>query len=469
MTDAIADSGSFRDPSGRIYQRGGEIYRAVMGAAAGEFSQFRDSGLLEKLMRKGTLVSTREVDARVLAKAGIDPAMVLHHERVPFISYPYEWSFPLLKAAAILHLNVQIEALHAGFNLSDSTAYNVQFNGPKPVFIDVLSFRKYQEGEVWAGHRQFCEQFLNPLLLRSLFGIPHNSWFRGSLEGIETAMLARMMPWWRNFSFNILSHVTMQAKLQSAAVANTVKSVARAKSVRLPKLGYERMLLALRDWISRLEPKDTGVTVWQHYAENTTYDTVEQQAKKRFVADFCGKVKPKQLWDIGCNTGDYSEVALSSGAGQVIGFDFDQGALERAYARARAKSLNLLPLYQDGANPSPDQGWANLERKSVASRGGADAVVALAFEHHLAIGRNIPLDGVVDALVKLAPAGIIEFVEKQDPTVQQLLALREDIFPDYTREAFEKALKAKARIVKRETVSASGRTLYWFDRASRRK
>jgi ribosomal protein L11 methylase PrmA len=464
MSHAIADAGSFRDPGGKIFALSGEIYRAVMAGAAADYAAFRQSGLLEKLMQKGTLVSTKEVDAKLLAKAGVDPSFVLHHERVPFISYPYEWSFSLMKSAALLHLDMQVEALRNGFSLSDSTAYNVQFTGVKPVFIDVLSFRKYADGEIWAGHRQFCEQFLNPLLLRAFFGVPHNNWFRGNLEGVETAMLARMLPWWRNFSFNVLSHVTMQAKLQSAAIADNGKSVAKAKTVKLPKQNFERMLLSLRDWISGLVPKDTGQTVWQHYAENTTYDSDEQKAKKRFVADFCAKSRPKQLWDIGCNTGDYSEVALQSGASQVIGFDFDQGALERAYARAKAKKLHFLPLFQDGANPSPDQGWANAERKSVMSRGGADAIVALAFEHHLAIGRNIPLPGVVDSLVKMAPKGVIEFVQKQDPTVQQLLALRADIFPDYTIEAFEAALASRARVVKKETVSQAGRTLYWFDR-----
>jgi len=159
-------------------------------------------------------------------------------------------------------------------------------------------------------------------------------------------------------------------------------------------------------------------------------------------------------------------VALGSGAERVIGFDFDHGALERAYARAKAKKLNFLPLFQDGANPSPDQGWANRERKSLAKRGDANGLLALAFEHHLAIGRNIPLDGVVASLVELAPSGVIEFVQKQDPTVQQLLALREDIFPDYTPEAFEAAINARARIVKAETVAATGRKLYWFDRSA---
>lgn len=465
MTKPMLDQGSFRDPSGRVYELGREIFRAVSEKASEHFNFVRRTGLLDKLALTGKVIATEEVNRSVLARAGIDAPMVLRHARVPFISYPYEWSFPLLKAAALLHLNVQIEALRAGVSLSDSSAYNVQFMGAKPLFIDVLSFREYREGEIWAGHRQFCEQFLNPLLLRAFFGISHNGWFRGNLEGIDTMMLARMMPWWRNFSFNVLSHVTMQARLQSAAMADTARGTSRARNVTLPKLNYERMLLGLREWIKMLQPKDTGSTVWQHYAENTTYQSDEQQAKRRFVADFVKKSKARTVWDVGCNTGDYSEVALEAGAERVIGFDFDQGALERSYARARAKKLDFLPLFQDGANPSPDQGWANAERKSVTARGGADAVLALAFEHHLAIGRNIPLDRVVDSLVRMAPKGVIEFVRKEDPTVQQLLALREDIFPDYLPKTFEASLKARARIVKSEVVSASGRTLYLYDRA----
>jgi ribosomal protein L11 methylase PrmA len=443
MTKPLLDQGSFRDPSGRVYELGGQIFRTVSEKAAEHFNFVRASGLLDKLAQSGKVIATEEVNRSVLTKAGVHAPMVLRHARVPFISYPYEWSFPLLKAAALQHLNVQIEALRADVSLSDATAYNIQFIGPKPVFIDVLSFRKYKEGEIWAGHRQFCEQFLNPLLLRAFFGITHNSWFRGNLEGIDTLMLARM---------------------QSAAMADTVKGTSKAKNVTITKLNYERMLLSLRDWIKTLQPKDTGATVWQHYAENTTYQSEEQQAKRRFVSDFVKKSKAKTVWDVGCNTGDYSEVALEAGAERVIGFDFDQGALERSYARARARKLNFLPLFQDGANPSPDQGWANAERKSVMTRGGADAVLALAFEHHLAIGRNIPLDRVVDSLVRMAPKGVIEFVRKEDPTVQQLLALREDIFPDYLPKTFETALKARARIVKSEVVSSSGRTLYLYDR-----
>jgi ribosomal protein L11 methylase PrmA len=465
MIRPLADAGSFRDHSGRIYHAGSDVFRSVSRRAAEDYGHALKSGLIEKLMAEGKLVTTQEVDQRVLTDAGIETTIVLRHQRIPFISYPYEWPFSLLKAAALLHLDIHIEALKHGITLSDASAYNVQFRGIEPVFIDVLSFRRYREGEAWAGHRQFCEQFLNPLLLRSLFGIAHNDWYRGRLEGIGTQELADLLPWWRNSSFNLLTHVTLQARLQRAAAADSGAYTERAKKTSLSKRAHAAILEELRSWIGDLKPLKSKATTWQHYAEQTTYGEKERQAKGRFIAAFCRETRPEMLWDIGCNTGEYAEIALSSGAKRVVGFDYDQGALERAIARAKAKGLDLLPLYQDGANPSPGQGWMGRERRSTQERGGADALIALAFEHHLAIGRNVPLDQLVAWLVALAPKGIIEFVQKSDPTAQQLLALREDIFCDYDAVTFEAALKSKARIVAAEQVSAQGRTLYSFERS----
>jgi ribosomal protein L11 methylase PrmA len=464
MIRPLADAGSFRDRSGKVYHAGGDIFRSVSRRAAEDYRHALKSGLLEKLMAESKLVATQEVDQRVLTEAGIETAMVLRHQRIPFISYPYEWPFSLLKAAALLHLDVHIEALNHGITLSDASAYNVQFRGIRPVFIDVLSFRRYREGEAWAGHCQFCEQFLNPLLLRSLFGIAHNDWYRGRLEGIGTQELADMLPWWRNLSFNLLTHVRLQARLQRAAAADKGTYIQRAKQTTLSKRAHAAILEELRNWISGLKPFKSTATTWQHYAEQTTYADDERQAKRRFIAAFCRETRPEMLWDMGCNTGEYAEIALSSGTKRVVGFDYDQGALERAIARAKENNLDLLPLYQDGANPSPDQGWMGRERRSTQERGGAGALIALAFEHHLAIGRNVPLDQLVAWLVSLAPRGIIEFVQKSDPTVQRLLALREDIFHDYNAASFEAALRSKARIVATEQVSAAGRMLYSFER-----
>jgi ribosomal protein L11 methylase PrmA len=462
MNVARPDGGSFRDPSGHVYDLNGEILRTVTRRAAADYDFVRSTGLLRSLEERGLVVGSEEIATDAIPLEGVHK--VLRHPRLTFVSYPYEWSFPLLKAAALLHLDIQIEALKQDVVLSDSSAYNVQFEGPRPVFIDVLSFRRYTEGEFWTGHRQFCEQFLNPLLLRSIFGVAHNSWFRGSLEGIPASDLARILPWSSRFSFTLQAHVLMPAKAQRTSIEQA-GDLAAIRKRRLPKTSYGNMLLQLRQYIEGLQPRDTGKTVWGEYDRNHTYDSAEEQAKRRFVAEFCEATKPKLLWDIGCNTGEYSQVALASGAERVVGFDFDQGALERAHARAVHQKLPLLPLFQDAANQTPDQGWNGAERKGLARRARAEGLLALAFEHHLAIGRNVPTDDVVAWIVGYAPQGVVEFVQKSDPTVQKMLALREDIFDGYDEAAFEAALSSRARIVRSEVVSAAGRKLYWFDRS----
>ena len=186
MSQAVAEPGSFRDPSGRVYRRDGRIFRTVLEPAVADFEFVRSTGLLQRLARDGLALAAEPVNASVLGDLAAGARYVLEQPKIPFISYPYEWSFLALKSAALCHLEVHLEALDHGVTLSDASAYNVQFEGARPVFIDALSFRHYRDGDLWVGHRQFCEQFLNPLLLRATLGIPHNAWYRGSPEGIGT-------------------------------------------------------------------------------------------------------------------------------------------------------------------------------------------------------------------------------------------------------------------------------------------
>ncbi len=118
----------------------------------------------------------------------------------------------------------------------------------------------------------------------------------------------------------------------------------------------------------------------------------------------------------------------------------------------------------DMANVSPDQGWMGVEREGLASRRSADALVALAVVHHLAISRNIPFGELLDWMIDLAPYGVIEFVPKTDPMVQKLLALRADIFEDYTWEFFMDRIAQKARIDHVLQVGKYGRTLVSYRR-----
>ena len=461
---AKPDPGSYRDPSGHVHVVAGRVFRTIKRPAAAEYEFVRQSGLLDALHARNAIPATREVERSEFAGLSDDVAYVLEHERLPWISYPYEWTFSGLKKAALLHLDVHIEALNRGVTLSDASAYNVQFVGTRPVFIDLLSFRRYRDGEFWGGHRQFCEQFLNPLLLTALLGVRHNGWYRGTLEGIDTLELNRMLNWRHKLSWNVLSNVSLQARFQQNSLASTTESLARLKQRKLARTGYLAMLMSMRDWIAGLIVKHTGATVWQNYSRDNTYSNDEASAKHKVIQAFAERVKPALAWDIGCNTGEYSETLLKHGANYVVSIDFDHGALENAFARSDARQLSLQPVFQDAANPSPGQGWRSGERAGLMGRCSADGLVALAFEHHLAIGRNIPLPGVVEWLTSLAPQGIIEFVQKSDETVQKMLAIREDIFTAYDEDAFSTALGRVAHIVDRIPISGSGRVLYWYER-----
>jgi SAM-dependent methyltransferase len=295
-------------------------------------------------------------------------------------------------------------------------------------------------------------------------GVPHNAWYRGSLEGLSAAELTRLLPLRRKLSWNVLSHVALQAKLDRKATLDPEQSIDRIRQGRLSKTAFSGLLAQLRRWVARLQPADTGPTTWSDYAKTHGYASDEEAAKRRFVAEFVQQTKPRLMLDLGCNVGNYAVLALEAGAGDVIGFDFDQRVLETAFARATSQGLSLLPLFLDAANPSPDQGWQQAERAGFAQRARADALLALAFEHHLAIGRNVPLAQLLPWLTGLASAGVIEFVPKSDPTVQRMLALREDIFTEYDQETFRNCLAKNARIVRDEVVSQHGRRLFWYDR-----
>ncbi len=129
------DKGSFRDPKGSVYISGDKVYRTVMPAGVEDYEFVRDSGLYDALANKAMVIEAKEVALSELAGGQLGAQYLLEHPKLAFLSYPYEWSFQALKSAALLHLEIQLEALEYGVKLSDASAYNIQFKGCKPVIF----------------------------------------------------------------------------------------------------------------------------------------------------------------------------------------------------------------------------------------------------------------------------------------------------------------------------------------------
>ena len=318
-------------------------------------------------------------------------AAVLRHERIPFLSWPFEWPFSMLKDAALLTLELIDAALDEGLILKDGTPYNVQWRGAAPVFIDVGSFERLGEGEPWFGYRQFCMQFLYPLMLRSFRDVSHRPLLRGELEGISPEQMRNLLSLRDRLRRGVLTNVVLHARLErrhsDRSATDAREEVSRAGfKPELIKANVGRLAKLIRglDW------KPAG-SEWSEYRETSTYDEEGLAAKEAFVEAAVASAAPALVWDLGCNDGRFSRIAADAGA-YVVAIDGDEVAVDRLYRELRAEgSDGILPLAVDLVDASPGLGWRGEERPPLERRAKPDLVLALALVHHLAIGANVPL------------------------------------------------------------------------------
>ena len=346
--------------------------------------------------------------------------------------------------------------------LIDGSAYNIQFIGHKPIFIDILSIDKYSDGEYWYAHKQFCENFLNPLVLCAKKGVNFNNWFRGNLEGIHTKEISKLLGFFDFLSPTLFFHIFLLNRFEEKSSANPEITNRKLNTARkFSKKSYLNLLNQLRNYIKNLENKKIASS-WDNYSEKNTYSLKEEEKKLEIVKRFVDENKIEFLADLGCNEGKYSEYASTQKKIKVIGIDFDMNVLERAYKKSKKNNTNFFPIYADFSNPSNNLGWNGIERKSLVQRSKFDAIIALALIHHLTLEKNIPLEDVLKWLTSLAPLGLIEFVPKEDPTSQIMLKLKGDIFPNYTEKNFKETLSKFANIKKISSITNSERKIYEF-------
>jgi len=461
-SDGQLVDGSFRDPSGYVFEYDGQIYRQVNQTYRADYDFLSTSGLYDALCRSEWLVPHEEVE--VPSPFPDQRYRVIKPERVPLVSYPYEWCFGQLKDAALLTLRIQRRALDFGMSLKDASAYNVQFFGSRPVFIDTLSFERREREEPWPAYRQFCQHFLAPLVLVGRLDGRLGQLFRVFLDGVPLDTASKILGGRGWFRFGTLTHIHLHARtIRKHSRTHEHSGPQRTRTVSTANLGA--MIDNLMAVVRRIEwkPRDSE---WAGYYDDTNYSTVAEDHKAELVSRFIDSVRPATVWDFGANTGRYTRLAASV-ATNIAAFDVDPAAVDANYARCRADDdPKLLPLVLDLTNPSPGLGWAGTERMSVVERGPADLVMALALVHHLTIANNVPLDRVADFLARTCRWLIVEFVPKSDSQVRRLLASRRDIFDSYTPEGFESAFRRRFSILEKTPIAESERALYLMQVAS---
>lgn len=452
MSGARPVPGSFRDPAGFVFERDGTLYRQVDVSYAERFDAFRSSGLEAGLVDEGLLVRHEDADPELAARPGAHA--VLRPERIPFVSYPYEWCFGQLRDAALTTLAAQRLAMSRGFTLRDASAFNVQFLRGRPVLIDLVSFEPIQPGEPWVAYGQFCRHFLAPLAVMAGRDVRLGKLSRGFLDGIPLDLAASLLSRRARLRPGIMLHLAAHAR--SGRKIGGGERGDRGFSER----AFQGLIESLESTVRGLD-WDPPETVWSgYYGDCHTYSAEALTRKEELVGKLLEEASPSTVWDLGANTGRFSRIAAANGA-FTVSLDADPAVVEASYRRVREEGTpDVLPLVMDLSDPSPRLGWAHRERMSLADRGPADMVMALALVHHLAIGNNVPLPDLAGWLRELGTWALVEFVPKSDPQIREMLSLREDVFPAYTEDGFRAAVEVPFEVARREPIEGSDRSLY---------
>ena len=448
INDASVENSSFKDPDTVVFTKDNEIYRQINNTYKDNYEHLMNSGLYKFLTDKGLLINHVEVEDNISYK-------IIKPEKV-FISYPWEWSFSQLKNAALTTLTIQKISLKYDMSLKDANCYNIQFRGSNAVLIDTGSFEKYVEGQPWAAYKQFCENFLAPLLLMAYKDVRLNSLLTTNINGLPLDLVSKLLPCSTYFDINILMHIHLHAKMQ-----NVIGSSHKRKlSVNISKQSQIALSDSLTKLINKLNPR-VAKTEWGNYYDFTNYNDASFDHKKKIILEYKNIVNPAKVWDFGANTGVFSRIFKES-ANEILSLDIDPAAVERNYICSSSKQEeNIFPLVFDLTNPSPAVGFNNCERKTLTQRAeNVDLVMALALIHHLRITYNIPFYKMRDYFSKIAPYLIIEFVEKKDSQIQKMLLNRKDIFEDYNMKNFEEEFTKRYEILNKTQIDGSCRFMY---------
>lgn len=450
------DPGSFRDPSGHIFYENNKVYRVVNESYKKDYDNLISSGLYDRLVDEDLLIKHSEILNKQKSKSEYKTLVV---ERVPFISYPYEWSFNQFKDSLLLTLKIQKICVEYNMTLKDSTPFNIQFVDNKPIFIDTLSFEIVDnESYVWKPYKQFCEMFLGPLCLMKYVDPNLNKLLINNINGVPLDLINKLLPLKSKFNISVFIHFVLHNMIKQK---RTVKTVREEKSKVISKTKHLNIINQLESFVTNTKvPND--LSEWGDYNEETITEKKDYVIDKENTVKFFLKDENYNLtWDIGSNDGFFSRIIAVKYSKYLISFDIDWRCVDSNYLKCKDLNVkNVFPLILDLSNPTPSIGWMNKERSSVYERfGSPDLITCFAVIHHI-INVGIPLMSFIDFLSKSTKDILIEYVPYSDPKCQIIFESRDENFKYPTENEFVILLESKFSILKFKRLNETERSLF---------
>lgn len=456
MTNKQTHSSSFRDPSGYVFLDEGIVKRVVNPIYFKQYNLFKDSGFFNKLFKNDLLIKHKELSSS-------ENEIVIQPENIPFITYPYEWSFNQYKEAALLTLKLQKFCLEHDFSLKDATAFNVTFHKGKAIFIDTLSLDFYKENTPWRAYKQFITHFFGPLLLAHFHGSEVLKLTSNFIDGIPVKTVASMLPFKTKLNPFLYSNIHLLAKFEGK---HNEDYKGETKVTPLSKRGQLNIIESLYDYIKKLELKEQSE--WGEYYNKTNYSDDAFNFKSEIINDWISNLQVKTVIDVGGNDGTFVR-RIAVDLQQALVCDIDNNAVDYNYKQIKkGKEQYITPFVLDALNPSAAIGFNNTERFSFLKRiqdFAPDVTLALAVIHHMSLSGNITFDMSASFFASFSKNLIIEFPKRGDSWVERLLNSKSEFkehFSFYTLENFEMAYLSYFDIVEKQDVGDSKRVLYFL-------
>lgn len=446
---------SFKDSAARVIEKEGVYYRYIFHEYKNEYDHLLSSGLYYELVNRKLLIPHLEVNND---SENSSVYTIIKPDQISFISYPFEWSYKQWRKAVLSFLEINLIALKYGMILKDATPYNFYLHQGNAILLDTSSFIFFKSPDYWNSYRQFCEEMLGPLALMHYNGHNWGRLTRASHRGLAVDFISQNLPFKSKLNLTCLIHLHLHAKSYNKTEKGKSKIEGGLSVEKLTEL-----LLLLKSTITKWNQSYIYPNHWLNYYEKDIETTEYLLDKERTVKSFIEYCSPRNVLDLGANTGKFSEIATQY-AENVIALEFDETCVDEIERRISEKrNSNLYTLLGDISETTPDFGLIGKEHQSILKRAKSDLVMALALVHHLALPKMVPFELITELLYEFSSQFVIvEFIEKTDRKVIHLLQDNPRFYP--TKKEFESIVQTKFNIIKQRTLESSVRIIYLLEK-----
>ncbi len=446
---------SYRDSAARVVAKENGYYRYIFNEYKAEYDHIMESGLYEELTQKQLLIEHQEVPFN-----NSEPKIykLIYPTQIPFLSYPFEWSYTQWRKAILAYLKINHIALKYGMILKDATPYNFYLIGGKAVMFDTSSFVFFKDNDNWIAYRQFCEEFLSPFVLMHYNGSKWSKLTLAYSSGIHLNFVSKQLPFKSWFNLTTLLHIHLHSKYSGKQ--DSIK-IGKTKNIGFTIEKIKSINTMIFNTISKWKIAYQFNNHWGNYYVQNIESEIYLAHKENTIKEWLEKTKPKSVLDLGANTGKFSFIATNHSS-LVIALEEDENcvdAIEKEILKKKIK--NVYTLTGNLAEPSPSIGIFNCGTESIYKRGYSEMVLGLALTHHLHLTNKMSFDQIVELFHKFSSKyAIVEFIPYTDKKVELLIKNKIINLMEYSEEKFIHAFSKKFSINESRDLKDTDRKLY---------